>query len=394
MGAVLKPCVVAITGTSLATGRLSADWVPTLNREARTYPECKGPVFILNMGHGSWTSNDILANIPNIVALKPTHVWLETGSINDCPDFGSGPAVSFSTHNANVTAMVSQLRAGIPGVDITIVTMSSVAIYQTARANLALYYAADVSLAGSLGTGLVDNYSGTTTVPGGWPKPLDGRLTNGAFPAPYAAPSGFLDVGAMPALDPAAKAPAVTIVDGAGQTGQSTGGNHNAVRQMAGFSSGNYYAAFLPTPTASNGTLIGLVSPSFTFVNGIYVGFLPHSIGYDQTGDVSLAGGSVATYATWGLGDVIGVAFQPAAGKVWFAKNNVWQSGNPNTLTGGVSIPADTYYPAFSVSFTDEVACLPLFGDGLHPIWAGAVNTYLYPNVVAWLRAKFASFWP
>jgi len=31
--------------------------------------------------------------------------------------------------------------------------------------------------------------------------------------------------------------------------------------------------------------------------------------------------------------------------------------------------------------------------DGLHPIWAGAVDTYLYPNVYWWARNKMATFW-
>jgi hypothetical protein len=32
--------------------------------------------------------------------------------------------------------------------------------------------------------------------------------------------------------------------------------------------------------------------------------------------------------------------------------------------------------------------------DGLHPIWTGAVDTYLYPYVLAWARARMAEHWP
>lgn len=31
--------------------------------------------------------------------------------------------------------------------------------------------------------------------------------------------------------------------------------------------------------------------------------------------------------------------------------------------------------------------------DGLHPIWTGGTNTYLFPNVRWWARVKMAAFW-
>jgi hypothetical protein len=31
--------------------------------------------------------------------------------------------------------------------------------------------------------------------------------------------------------------------------------------------------------------------------------------------------------------------------------------------------------------------------DGLHPIWTGSVETYLWPNVYWWARVKMAEFW-
>lgn len=43
--------------------------------------------------------------------------------------------------------------------------------------------------------------------------------------------------------------------------------------------------------------------------------------------------GSLGFYATWGTGDVISVAMDHDTGDVWVAKNGVWQSGNPSTLT-------------------------------------------------------------
>lgn len=62
-------------------------------------------------------------------------------------------------------------------------------------------------------------------------------------------------------------------------------------------------------------------------------------------GQVWTNGGSVASYATFATGDRIGVAFDRTALKLWLAKNGVWQSGNPNTAAGGLTITAQTYFP-------------------------------------------------
>lgn len=162
---------VAFSGTSLTTGRLSADWVPTLLREARTYPECVGPFQIWNMGRGGWTSTDILANVPNIVALQPAYVLTESGSINDCFDGGSGPAVSLSTHDSNLTSIITDLRSGIPDVDVTIQTMSPVSTsIASGRPDLATYYAHDLSVSAGLSAPTIDNYAG-------WVNPLPEALT-------------------------------------------------------------------------------------------------------------------------------------------------------------------------------------------------------------------------
>ncbi len=161
---------IAISGTSLTTGRLQ-DWSPRFVAQAKTQPECVGPVVIWNMGRGGWTSTDILANVPNIVALKPRYVLTESGSINDCFDGGSGPQVSLATHDSNLTSIITDLRAGIPGVDVTIQTMSPVSTsIASGRPDLATYYAHDLSVAAGLGAETIDNYAG-------WPKPLDPALT-------------------------------------------------------------------------------------------------------------------------------------------------------------------------------------------------------------------------
>jgi hypothetical protein len=44
-----------------------------------------------------------------------------------------------------------------------------------------------------------------------------------------------------------------------------------------------------------------------------------------------------------GLGDKISVAFDRTAGKIWFAKNGVWD-GNPAAGTGGFPMPTSSNY--------------------------------------------------
>ena len=168
---VLPALGVAITGTSLVTGRLSADVVPRLAQEAPTLPECLGPVVIFNEGRGGWTSANILANVPVIVSLQPAVVFIDTGSINDCFDSGSGPQVSLVDHDANLTSIINDLRSGIPGVDLTVMTMSPGSTSIAAgRPQLATYYAHDLSVAAGLSVRTMDNYAG-------WVKPLPDALT-------------------------------------------------------------------------------------------------------------------------------------------------------------------------------------------------------------------------
>lgn len=57
----------------------------------------------------------------------------------------------------------------------------------------------------------------------------------------------------------------------------------------------------------------------------------------------------VAFGATYTVGDVIGVALNATAGRVWFSKNGVWQAGNPGAGTGGLQMTSvgSAYCPTF-----------------------------------------------
>ena len=168
---ILPPFVLACFGTSLTTGRLSADWVPTLADELAAYPEALGPIVIYNMGRGSQNSDWGVTEAPKISALKPTHILFEGFAINDCIDTGSGPAVSQAQHITNIQTMVSGWETAIPGVDLTIQTMSSIsAVIAGTRPQLATYYADEVTTGNSLGIRVLNHYAG-------WPNPLPRNLT-------------------------------------------------------------------------------------------------------------------------------------------------------------------------------------------------------------------------
>jgi hypothetical protein len=165
------PFVLAILGSSLSTGRLSADWVPTLTYELPDQPQAVGRIIVYNLGKGSQNSAWGVTQIPLLTALKPTHILFEGFAINDCIDTGSGPAISQAAHIANIQTMAAAFIAGIPGVDLTIQTMSSIsASIAGTRPQLAAYYADEITTGNALGIRTLDNYSN-------WPTPLNQALT-------------------------------------------------------------------------------------------------------------------------------------------------------------------------------------------------------------------------
>ena len=72
--------------------------------------------------------------------------------------------------------------------------------------------------------------------------------------------------------------------------------------------------------------------------NGVYaIGWydMPNNGGsfYRNNGSYSssFGGGGTFGYSSWTTNDVIGVAIDFDSGKIWYAKNNTWQSGDPAT---------------------------------------------------------------
>ncbi len=375
--------VVAIPGSSLTTGYLSANWVPQLTREAQSYPEAKGPVRILDLGKGGRTSLDGLAQAPLITGLRPTHILTEGYAINDCFDTGGGPAVSPATHIADIQGFVNQWLAGIPGVDITIQTMSSVSSYQTARTALASYYADELTTAAGLGVNTLPNFNGVVGGPsGGWPKPLDGHLTNGAVPFVLPVTPGYGSIGggdywARLGLSLTTSADGLTLFSTSG--GYTTAVSANPISGLIHFELRGIFGSDCVFG-------VGNVSTDL----GNFIGRDGNSIGYFANGDVHAGGGVAVTYAPYISGQTIGVEIDAVNKLIYFINGGVRYGPVGIGYISGTIYPAATLYQTattFGAGLTD-------LGDGLHPIYAGAVDTYLYPNVKAWLRAKMAAFWP
>jgi hypothetical protein len=101
---------------------------------------------------------------------------------------------------------------------------------------------------------------------------------------------------------------------------------------------------------ASSDGMIGVGTSAFLWAtDNHWIGENTLSAGYRQDGSVNYNGGGVVSISTYAAGAVIGVAYDQASGKLWFANNGTWQnSGNPSAGTGQcVTMTAGTVvYPA------------------------------------------------
>lgn len=379
MALVLPPFVLVTHGTSLSNGRLSADWVPRLLREIQLQAECKGPVRVHNMGHGGWTSADLLADAAKVAALNPTHVLAEGGAINDCVDFGAGPAISRLVHNQNNAARYALWTAANPAVDITVQTMSSVsALVATIRPALGDYYADELVQAAGLGFGYLDHYAG-------WPKPLDANLTNGqaAFKiAPTATYTPLPDGAVWNAADKSANL--VLAADGLSISSIAAG--VVSIRGATVLAAKEHFEFTWGAKTQG----VGVVDAAASLAAG--VGVDAHGVALFQNGNVyrnnNLQGASGLGALV--AGDVIGVELDRPNNNLYFMKGATRSAAfDISTLNASVYAGASLFNAG-----DGGAAKFVTVGDGLHPIYTGAVDTYHYPSVLAWAKAKMAAFWP
>lgn len=161
---IKRTALVELNGTSLTKGYLSGWWDVKLIAAMRALG-LNRPCRIINVGKGSQTSDYLVSpTMGLILADRPTHLVTELNSINDASSLFSGGVAG---HNANVDTYLSGLLAGLPQLDITIMTMSP----GPGRANLADYYQADRDKATQYGVRLLDNFPR-------WPNPLTAGMTN------------------------------------------------------------------------------------------------------------------------------------------------------------------------------------------------------------------------
>jgi hypothetical protein len=114
--------------------------------------------------------------------------------------------------------------------------------------------------------------------------------------------------------------------------------NHSLARATFGVSSGKWYWEVLANSTSSANT-IGIANQSASLSQ--YAGANANSWGWDSLGSTYYNGSPTTYGATWGSGDVLGVALDMDAGTITFYKNGTSQGQAYSSITG-------TIFPALS----------------------------------------------
>jgi hypothetical protein len=118
---------------------------------------------------------------------------------------------------------------------------------------------------------------------------------------------------------------------------------HAGARSTASKSSGKVYVEPRLDTDGDGDTSCGICVASSSLTGG-YIGFVDSNAwGYLHDGSVR-SNTLVDTYDAYTAGDVIGLALDSGANKLWFSKNGVWQSGGPEAGSGGLTISASTFY--------------------------------------------------
>ena len=144
--------------------------------------------------------------------------------------------------------------------------------------------------------------------------------------------------GGAPATtwNPSDKSALITLSSGnLTATKASSSGTWGSVRSTTAKSTGKWY--FEVYVDALGGgqldSFVGLMAGTDSITN--YCGNGSGGYGYYGLNGNKYNNASAAAFgSSYTTGDVIGVAYDPVAGKIWFAKNNTWQaSGNPSAGT-------------------------------------------------------------
>ncbi len=196
-------------------------------------------------------------------------------------------------------------------------------------------------------------YAVDSNASGWWPQyELDielmelGAADSGADAGPIAPGSSAVT------WDPANKGTSVTLSNGNLTASYTSGSNFN-VRGTVGHSSGKYYCEMVlnPASTGDNTPQMGVCNGSFGVTGSIQLrGSISGWCAYPAP-NMFTANNSIDNFSAGSMttGEVVGVAVDIGAGKIWFSRNGIW-SGVPATgTTARYTNLSGTIYPACKV---------------------------------------------
>jgi len=158
-----------------------------------------------------------------------------------------------------------------------------------------------------------------------------------------------------------------------------TTGSWRGIPATIGVSKGKWYWEFkqvVQTNWSQNGIMSSKPSGGYSSIYSTYVGNNSGGLALNSGNGDFYHDGSSGPYSTsaWfsgGLsaGDIISVALDVDAGKIWFGKNGTWgNSSNPATGSNGIDFSGDadftSYKPYFPACSVDQCECAYNFGNG------------------------------
>ena len=152
----------------------------------------------------------------------------------------------------------------------------------------------------------------------------------------------------------------VSVAETGSVTSQGTG--------TMGPSTGKWYYEARAENVTTASHLIGIRAAEWNTANS------QNSLAYRSNGEVYNYSSSATSQSTYTTGDIIGIAFDPVNGRLWFSKNGVWTNGNPSTGSGqNVNYTPSATTPFFCF---DNVAGTQIWDTnfGQNPSFSGLVT--------------------
>lgn len=155
--------------------------------------------------------------------------------------------------------------------------------------------------------------------------------------------------------DPAKTGSGITLSNG-NLTATYSSGTYGVMATTSHAATGKYYFEQLWSTvyTGGNSPMGGVVLGTWVYNTGSPTFNVAGAWGIQSSGAYTYGDGSYkGSGVTFANGDVLGVAVDLSAGKIWFAKNNTWiLSGDPAAGTNATwtTLPASALYPAVRFS--------------------------------------------